>query len=151
MTAKETGTLDTSASRGGGTAPSARWRDAETVVQTLKDAARRFTLERDWERFHTPKDLAMALAIEAGELLQLYLWVDDRIPGARPAPRRADVEAEVADVAICLLHFCNTNNIDLARAIRRKLTAIEAKYPVQKVKGSALKYSEYEDTSARPR
>ncbi len=124
------------------------WGDTRTVLQTLKDAARRFTLERDWDRFHTPKDLAMALAIEAGELLQLYLWVDERIPGARPEPRRADLEAEVADVALCLLHVCNTNDIDLARAIQRKLASIEAKYPVDKVKGSALKYSEYDDTSS---
>ncbi len=123
--------------------PTGSLRDDSTVVDVLKRMVATFTTERDWDRFHTPKNLAIALAVEAGELLQLYLWVDDRIEGGRPAPGTADVEAEIADIAICLLNLCNTNEIDLAAAIERKLAAIGAKYPVERVKGSALKYNEY--------
>ncbi len=122
-----------------------RWDDGRTVVAEMKEAVRAFTAERDWDRFHTAKNLAIALSVEAGELLQLFLWVDDHVEGSRPPPRREVLEAEIADVAICLLHLCNAEGVDLARAVERKLAAIADRYPAQKVRGSALKYDEYDD------
>jgi NTP pyrophosphatase (non-canonical NTP hydrolase) len=117
--------------------------DASTPVATIRAALARFVAERDWDRFHRPRDLAMAVSVEAGELLELFLWVDPGTPGGRPDPDPARVEAEVADVAICLLNLCNRAGIDLAAAVARKLEHNAAKYPVAKARGSALKYDEF--------
>jgi len=112
-------------------------------MAALKARLAAFVAERDWGRFHRPKDLAMAVSVEAGELLELFLWVGSDEPGGRPSPDRTRLEAEVADVAICLLNLCNQTGIDLAAAIARKLEHNAAKYPVSHAHGSALKYDEY--------
>ena len=109
--------------------------DLEGVLTRL----RQFTEERDWAQFHDPKNLAMLLASEAGELVALLRWVASgqadafvRAPEHRPA-----VEAEVADVAIALLLFCDRAGIDLAAAIEAKIAANGRKYPVELSRGHA--------------
>ena len=92
-----------------------------------------FMDERDWAQYHSPRQVAAALAVEAAELQQLYLWRRDDDP----------VEAEAADVAICLLNFCNRAGIDLGEAVVRKLASAAEKYPAQRVRGRREKYSEY--------
>jgi NTP pyrophosphatase (non-canonical NTP hydrolase) len=99
-----------------------------------------FVAERDWEQYHAPKNLAAALSVEAAELQEIFLWrdLDDHADD-----KRQDVEAEVADVAICLLNFCNRMDIDLKAAVLAKLEVARQKYPVDRVKGRSEKYDEY--------
>ncbi len=106
----------------------------------LARAVAAFMDERDWARYHSPRQVAAALAVEAAELQQLYLWRDDGDP---MDDRREAVEAEAADVAICLLNFCNRAGIDLGPAIVKKLAAAEKKYPAERVRGRHDKYDEY--------
>jgi dCTP diphosphatase len=114
-------------------------------LRELRDAVAAFVAERDWGKFHAPKNLAMALACEAAELMEHYLWVEASESGkvTEDAARRAKIEAEVADVAICLLNLCNVLQIDLAAAVRAKLGEAAAKYPAEVVRGQAKKYDEY--------
>ena len=100
---------------------------------------RAFVAEREWARFHDPKNLAMAIASEAGELLALFRWVkgEDADAFVREPARRGDVEDEAADVAITLLLFCERAGIDLAAAIRRKMRKNRDNYPVAASKGTA--------------
>lgn len=113
------------------------WSDSETTVGELRAAWERFVDERDWRQFHWPKNLAMAVAAESGELLEPFLWTSGQesldILG-QPRKREA-VEDEVADVAGALLAFCNAAGIDLSRAIARKMAKNALKYPVELIKG----------------
>lgn len=110
--------------------------------EALQARLRTFVAERDWKQFHSPRNLAACLSVEAGELLELYMWTREgpgpHPPGAGP-PARAKVEAEAADVLISLLNFCAEAEIDLLDAAARKLTAIEQKYPVAQARGVALR------------
>lgn len=112
-------------------------------LEALRQRAQAFVAARDWHRFHSPRNLAMALSVEAGELLELYLWSRDDGPQPDPESRRAAVASEAADVLLCLLNFASAANIDLAAALDAKLAVAERKYPVERVRGRALKYSEY--------
>ncbi len=113
-----------------------------STIQDLQAELARFNAEREWGRYHSPRNLAMALSVEAGELLQLYLWSSDGGPQPPVASRGPKVEAEAADVAICLLNFCSEAGIDLERAIREKLAANARRYPVEAAKGRLEKYNE---------
>jgi NTP pyrophosphatase (non-canonical NTP hydrolase) len=112
--------------------------DESTPLAEIKQRIANFAREREWERYHTLKNLACAVSVEAGELLELMLWQDDV-----PADRRARVEEEVADVAICLLNLCQVAGIDLASAIEHKMARNAEKYPADRVRGSSRKYDEY--------
>ncbi|MEN0061864.1 MAG: nucleotide pyrophosphohydrolase [Myxococcota bacterium] len=117
----------------------------EPTLADLSARVRAFAEARDWGRYHSPRNLAMALSVEAGELLELYLWCTDEGPQPLHPPRAAKVADEAADVLICLLNFCDRAGIDLASALDAKLRKAEAKYPVERVRGQALKYHEYDD------
>jgi dCTP diphosphatase len=117
---------------------------ADTTLEDLAAKVRAFRDERDWAQFHNPRNLAMALNVEAGELLELYLWCRDDGPQPMTDGRKAEVAGEAADVLMCLLSFCDAAGVDLAAALERKLVLAAAKYPADKVRGSALKYTEYE-------
>ncbi len=111
--------------------------DATTTLATLKEAVRRFAEERDWGQFHSPKNLAMGLAVEAAELMEHFLWIEgpaSRAVADDPA-RRADVADEMADVACYLLNMSNVLGIDLSAAIRAKIAKNALKYPVEKCRG----------------
>ncbi|MEQ1501117.1 MAG: SUKH-4 family immunity protein [Myxococcota bacterium] len=113
-----------------------------TTLEELRDRVRAFGRARDWERYHSPRNLAMALSVEAGELLELFLWTADDAP--QPSPDRAGAVAdEAADVMICLLNLCDRAKIDLGDAVIRKLAAAEVKYPADRVRGRAQKYDQY--------
>jgi 4-alpha-glucanotransferase len=119
-------------------------------VLDLAAAVSRFMDERDWARYHAPKNLAAAIATEAAELQEIFLWRD---PQDLATDRRTDVEDEVADVAICLLNFCNRTGIDLGRAVHGKLEKAARKYPVERARGKREKYDELgtHAGTARPR
>ncbi len=111
--------------------------DATTTVTELREAMRRFVGERDWEQFHSPKNLAMGLAIEAAELMEHFLWIDN--PASREAVRdpeqRLRIGEEMADVACYLLALANVMNLDLSDAVDDKLVKNAVKYPAEKYRG----------------
>lgn len=118
--------------------------DDTTTVAEIKNRVLAFARERDWEQFHAPKNLCMALAAEAGELMEHFLWcstAESAVVAAAPA-KRGRIEEELADVVIYALEFANMTGIDVAAAIERKMAANAAKYPVEKAKGRADKYTE---------
>jgi dCTP diphosphatase len=118
--------------------------DSSTTVAQLKDRVLAFARERDWEQFHSPKNLSMALAAEAAELMEHFLWAtpEESARVAADPAKRARIAEELADVVIYALEFANTTGLDLAAAIGAKIEANAIKYPVEKSKGRSAKYTE---------
>lgn len=117
--------------------------DLTTTLQSLKEKVEEITVERDWAKFHTPKNVAINLAIEAGELMEHFVWTPDAEVLADLEKKREDIEDEVADVLFSILLFANRSSIDISSVFYRKVKKIEEKYPIEKVKGKRLKYTEY--------
>jgi NTP pyrophosphatase (non-canonical NTP hydrolase) len=118
--------------------------DSTTTLAELKSRVLAFARERDWEQFHAPKNLSMALAAEAGELMEHFLWNTPEASRALVVDpvKRAKIAEELADVVIYALEFANVAQIDVAAAIEAKMAANSLKYPVEKAKGRADKYTE---------
>jgi dCTP diphosphatase len=118
--------------------------DSATTVSQLKALVLAFASERDWEQFHAPKNLSMALAAEAGELMEHFLWStpEDSRRMAQPAAKRAQIAGELADIVIYALEFANITGIDVAAAVEANMAANAEKYPVEKSRGRADKYTE---------
>ncbi len=118
--------------------------DEVTPLAQIKARVLAFARERDWEQFHSPKNLSMALAAEAGELMEHFLWCspEESRGRAEEAKLRRKIEEELADVVIYALEFANMTGIDVSAAIEAKMAANAAKYPVEKAKGRADKYTE---------
>ena len=107
----------------------------------LRDRLRRFAAQRDWEQFHTPKNLAMALTVEAAELQECFQWLTPEQCLTLSREDRRAVEEEIADVLLYLIRLSDVLDIDMLQAARRKLTVNARKYPVRLAKGSSRKYS----------
>ena len=112
--------------------------DSVTTVDELKKLVESFVSERDWEKFHSPKNLAMSISIEASELMEIFQWLDldeakDIIKS--DTKERAEVLDEISDVLIYAIAFCNRNKIDLSEAIKEKMKKNIKKYPAEKFKG----------------
>jgi len=118
--------------------------DSSTTLADLKTRVLAFVHERDWEQFHSPKNLSMALAAEAGELMEHFLWAtpEQSSAVAQEPSRRAKIADELADVVIYALEFANITGIDVAAAIETKMAANAKKYPVEKARGRSEKYTE---------
>ena len=103
-----------------------------------------FARERDWDQFHTPKNLAAALSVEAAELLEVFQWLTPEQSSASTLSEKARGKAkeEIADVAIYLLRLCDILELDLESAIEEKLKINEHKYPVDLSRGNAIKYTD---------
>ena len=114
----------------------------QTTIDELTAEIRAFRDARDWRQFHNPKELAVAITAEAGELLQHFVWQNPEQSERRMTERRAAIEDEIADVAILLFELADNSGIDLAAAMRAKLARNEARYPVDKARGSNAKYDE---------
>ena len=114
-------------------------------IELLRDRLRVFAKERDWDQFHTPKNLSMALIAEAAELVEHFQWVEGRSSHLLDDKVRPSVEEEIADIFIYLVRIADKLGIDLYSAAERKIVINAAKYPADKVRGSARKYTEYED------
>ena len=117
--------------------------DSETTLRELKEAVLAFTRERDWERFHSPKNLSMALAAEAAELMEHFLW--DTPEASYDRASKEAVADELADIIVYAIEFANITDIDIATAISTKMAKNAEKYPVAKAKGNARKYTEFND------
>ncbi len=115
----------------------------DSEVLQLMLALRKFAQERDWEQFHSPKNLSMALSVEASELLEHFQWMDDQASFALGEAKHQLVSYEVADIFIYLLRICDQLNIDLMEVTKQKMLINDKRYPVDKVKGSSKKYTEY--------
>ena len=112
-----------------------------TKLDQLRDALRAFTAARDWNRFHSPKNLAMALSVEAAELLEVFQWMTEADSGNLEPAAKAAASEEVADVLLYLILFCDALGIDPVAAAERKIIANAQKYPVEKARGTSAKYT----------
>lgn len=115
------------------------------TTDSLRELAReldRFARERDWQQFHAPKNLASALVVEAGELLEHFQWLTEAQSAELPAERREAVGAEIADVLLYLVQLASALGIDPVAAARAKLEQNERRYPVERARGNSRKYSE---------
>ncbi|PTY01073.1 nucleotide pyrophosphohydrolase [Opitutus sp. ER46] len=118
--------------------------DSVTTVEEIKQHVLAFAREREWLQFHTPKNLSMALAAEAGELMEHFLWTtpEQSQAVAQDPLKRGKIADELADVVIYAIEFANATGMDLSAAIEAKMIANGKKYPVEKARGRADKYTE---------
>ena len=116
--------------------------DEQCTLMELQQQVARFNRDRDWAQFHNPRNLAMAVSVEASELLELFLWSRDEGPQPAVSTRTPQVAHEMADVLICLLSLAERMEIDLPSAVRAKLELNAAKYPIDKARGRMEKSDE---------
>ena len=113
-----------------------------TTIAELAAGIRPFRDAREWRQSHNPKELAVAITAEAGELLQHFVWQSPEQSDRRVEERREAIASEVADVAILLFEFADNSGIDVAAAVRARLARNEERYPVDNARGSNAKYNE---------
>lgn len=114
----------------------------DPTIESLTRSLRAFAAERDWEQFHSPKNLASALAVEAAELLEPFQWLTEAQSRQLPPDKLAAVRLEAADVFLYLLQLADKLQIDLGVAAQEKLALNARKYPVEQARGSSRKYNE---------
>ena len=112
-----------------------------TDLESLRDQLRTFAAERDWDQFHSPKNLATALAVEASELLEHFQWLTEAQSKQLPPETLGEVGAELADVLLYLIRISDKLGIDLIVAASAKIVLNAEKYPVEKARGSSKKYT----------
>ncbi len=117
--------------------------DKTVKIQELKDLMAQFVKERDWEKFHSPKNLSMSIAIEAAELMEHFQWADEETALKTLKDKESDIKDELADIALFLFEFASLYKIDLSDAIVNKLNKNKKKYPTDLVKGKSDKYTAY--------
>ena len=113
-------------------------------IQKLKIALEKFNTERDWGKFHSPKNLAAALSVEASELLEVFMWLTEQESRDISGSIMSNAKDEIGDVMICLTNLASKLGIDPMKAAFEKIEKNAAKYPVDKSKGRAKKYSDLE-------
>jgi dCTP diphosphatase len=116
--------------------------DADSLIE-LRGLTRAFAAERDWQQFHTPKNLAMALSVEVAELVEHFQWLRTGELGELDARTLEEIRHEMADVLLYLVQLADRTGVDLRAAALEKLRMNAEKYPAEKVKGDARKYDEY--------
>jgi dCTP diphosphatase len=118
--------------------------DADTQLQEIKDRVLAFAKERDWEQFHSPKNLSMAISAEAAELMEHFLWQSPEQShlDLNAEKLRAKVEEELADIFIFAIEFANVSGIDISAIIEAKMKRNAEKYPIEKAKGRSDKYTD---------
>ena len=117
--------------------------DTTVTIAALKKQIAKFTKDREWEQFHSPKNLSMAIAIEAAELMEHFQWHYKGEDLKRLKEKKSDIEDELADILAFILSFSNLYQIDLSKSLLRKMRSNAKKYPASRVKGKAKKYTEY--------
>lgn len=116
---------------------------SESDFDRIKRQVRQFVVERDWDQYHSPKNLSMALIVEAAELVEHFQWLTEEQSANLPPEKLAEVEQELADIQVYLISLANNLKLDLIAAVDKKLVLNAQKYPADKVRGSNKKYSEY--------
>ena len=109
----------------------------------LRDKLREFAAQRDWDQFHTPKNLATALSVEAAELLEHFQWLTAEQSTRLPPEQKEKVRDEMADVLVYLVRLADKLDVNLLEAAAQKIEKNALKYPAAKVRGSMKKYSDY--------
>ncbi len=117
---------------------------SEDSLEILRNKIRQFATERDWDRFHSPKNLSMALIAEAAELIEHFQWMSEEQSRTLSQDKLDEIELEIADIQIYLLRLADKLSVDVMAAVERKLEINARKYPADKVRGSSKKYTEYE-------
>ena len=115
---------------------------SDTGLSALRDALRRFAADRDWNKFHSPKNLASALAVESAELLEHFQWLTEEQSAALDDSTRTKVAEEMADVLLYLIRLADRLDVDLLAVARAKIVRNGDKYPIEKARGVARKYNE---------
>lgn len=111
-------------------------------ISALQSALREFARERDWEQFHSPKNLAAALSVEAAELLEIFQWLTEVQSGSLTERQSAAAQEELADVFLYVLRLADRLGVDLVQAAHRKMVLNAEKYPADRARGRADKYTE---------
>lgn len=114
-------------------------------IDQIKHRLREFAEARDWDQFHSPKNLASAISVEAAELLEIFQWLSEENSRALDGATKVKVEQEVADVFLYLIRLADKLDIDVMAAANLKIAINETKYPVELSKGNAKKYTEFKD------
>ena len=114
-------------------------------LEQIKTRLREFADERDWDQFHSPKNLAMALIVEAAELVEHFQWLSEEQSQTLSPEKLAEVAQEIADIQIYLIRLADKLGVDMEKAVNAKIELNEKKYPAEKVRGSAVKYSDCDD------
>ena len=114
-------------------------------LELLNQRLLTFARERDWEQFHSPKNLAMALAGECGELLEHFQWLSEEQSASLAPEKKREVALELADILIYLIRLSQRLDLDLLAAVEEKISINERRYPADKVRGDARRAGEYED------
>jgi NTP pyrophosphatase (non-canonical NTP hydrolase) len=109
----------------------------------LRERIRQFSGERDWNQFHTPKNLAMALSVEVAELVEHFQWLPTGADAELDEAKRTGIRHELADVLVYLIQLADKTGVDLREAVLEKMELNRAKYPVERVKGDPRKYDQY--------
>jgi NTP pyrophosphatase (non-canonical NTP hydrolase) len=112
-------------------------------LEQFKKRLHDFAEERDWDQFHSPKNLSMALIAEAAELVEHFQWLTEKQSNELSSDKLQEVEQEIADIQIYLIRIADKLGIDVLDAVQKKIALNEAKYPADKVRGSSKKYTEY--------
>jgi dCTP diphosphatase len=113
-------------------------------IEEIKTIVAAFADERDWDKFHSPKNLTMALSVEVAELVEHFQWLTEEQSRDLSDEKRAAVADEIADIQIYLIRLADKLNLDIFNSVEKKIAKNELKYPADKVRGSAKKYSEYD-------
>ena len=117
-------------------------------LNQLQAYLRQFAKDRDWDQFHSPKNLSMALSVEVSELLENFQWLTEEQSYTLDDQQRAAVVDEIADVQMYLARLADKLDINIGEAIEQKINKNEAKYPAELVKGSSKKYNQYDQDSS---
>jgi len=120
---------------------------AGTDFDRIRKQVRQFVIERDWDQFHSPKNLSMALIVEAAEMVEHFQWLTEEQSCNLSPEKLAEVELELADIQIYLISLAEKLKLDLVAAVEKKLVLNAEKYPAEQVRGSSRKYTEYKDRS----
>ena len=116
---------------------------AETDFDQIRKRVRQFFVEREWDQFHSPKNLSMALIVEAAEMVEHFQWLTEEQSSNLSPEKLAEIELELADIQIYLISLAEKLQLDLVAAVDKKLALNARKYPADKVRGSSKKYTEY--------
>ncbi len=118
--------------------------EMESDFDRIKRQVRQFVVARDWNQFHSPKNLSMALIVEAAEMVEHFQWLTEEQSANLSPEKLAEIELELADIQIYLISLAETLKLDIVAAVDKKLALNAQKYPVEKARGNAKKYSDYE-------